>query len=282
MRSFTGTGCDLNFTGGPNLDCTTNFEGFAAGLPGSGAAASTCNSHWVCFAFWTKLSRTVAESPGILPLPDPHSAGCGGGATIEVEVTMVRKMTRVGIAAAGFALFLTPMPARAQIYNDVVYLTFSGPVKVPGVTLAAGTYRFELADPDSRKVMQVSSRDRSHVYAMFMTIPSFRPRPTYDPVVTFKETAAGVPPAIRALFYGGETTGYEFFYPKVHRPPAATRVPIAKPLVTLPAEIVPGENGPLAPPEVPAPASTLPLYELFRVSSLVPAPDAGLLRRRLN
>jgi hypothetical protein len=64
MWSFTGTGFDSNFIGGPNLDLTTNLEGFLAGLAGSGAAASTCKSHCVRFAFCTKVTRTVDESPG--------------------------------------------------------------------------------------------------------------------------------------------------------------------------------------------------------------------------
>lgn len=84
-----------------------------------------------------------------------------------------------------------------------------------GVTLNAGTYRFRLTNPDtSRNVLQVLSSDGATVYAMFHTIPDSRTSVTEDPFVTFRETPAGVPPAVKSLFYGGEYNGYEFVYPK--------------------------------------------------------------------
>jgi hypothetical protein len=49
---------------------------------------------------------------------------------------------------------------------------------------------------------------------MFNTIQDHRRLLTDDPTVTFRETPAGVPPAIKSLFYGFEHTGYEFVYPK--------------------------------------------------------------------
>ena len=41
--------------------------------------------------------------------------------------------------------------AHADECSKLTYLTFSGPVQLPGITLPAGTYRFELADPDSSR-----------------------------------------------------------------------------------------------------------------------------------
>ena len=56
------------------------------------------------------------------------------------------------IAAAVFtAAFLTAATrasAQDSNINQRTFLTFSGPVNMPGITLPAGTYRFELADPD--------------------------------------------------------------------------------------------------------------------------------------
>jgi len=98
--------------------------------------------------------------------------------------------------------------------NKLTYLTFSGPVDVPGITLPAGTYRFELADPDnSRRVIKVADKEGTKSYGMFLSIPNQRMTPTDDPVVMFKETASGAPPAIQVWFYPGESTGYEFVYP---------------------------------------------------------------------
>ena len=41
---------------------------------------------------------------------------------------------------------LVAVGARADENDRLTYLTFSGPVQLPGVTLAAGTYTFKLAD----------------------------------------------------------------------------------------------------------------------------------------
>jgi hypothetical protein len=48
---------------------------------------------------------------------------------------------------------------------------------------------------------------------MFLSIPNQRMTPSNTPVVMFKETAAGAPPAVQVWFYPGETYGYEFAYP---------------------------------------------------------------------
>ena len=44
-----------------------------------------------------------------------------------------------------------------------MYFTFSGPVQLPGVILAAGTYEFEIANPlTSGDIVRVRSRDGRH------------------------------------------------------------------------------------------------------------------------
>jgi hypothetical protein len=104
--------------------------------------------------------------------------------------------------------------ARADEWNKLTYLTFSGPVQLPGITLPAGTYRFELADPDtSRRIIRVSDKDGSKNYGMFLSISDQKLEPADDPVVMFKESPSGVPQAVQAWFYPGETYGYEFAYP---------------------------------------------------------------------
>jgi len=53
------------------------------------------------------------------------------------------------LAALGVVLVLSAGSASVQgstNANRLSYLTFSGPVALPGVILAAGTYAFELAD----------------------------------------------------------------------------------------------------------------------------------------
>ena len=94
------------------------------------------------------------------------------------------------------------------------YFTFSRSVQLPGVVLPAGTYIFEVANPDSQgDVVRVLSRDRSKVYAMKMTNFVYRPKASnLEAAITFGETPAGTPPAVKAWFPLNETLGREFLY----------------------------------------------------------------------
>lgn len=105
--------------------------------------------------------------------------------------------------------------ARADEWNKKTYLTFSGPVQIPGATLQAGTYMFQLADPDSaRHVVMVSSKEGDKIYGMFMTIPNERLETPDKNVIMFSESTAGTPQAMQAWFYPGDRIGEEFVYPK--------------------------------------------------------------------
>src|SRR5262245_52897987 len=117
------------------------------------------------------------------------------------------------IAAAAAVLFLAG-PARADDSSKLTYLTFSKPVQLPGVTLPAGRYRFELADPvERRRVIKVANEDGSKQLGMLLTIPNTVSTPPKDPLVMFSEVPAGEPDAVKAWFYPGESIGYEFIYP---------------------------------------------------------------------
>lgn len=117
-------------------------------------------------------------------------------------------------AIAVMTLFVAPN-ARADEWNKRTYLTFSGPVQIPGATLPAGTYLFQLADPDSaRHVVEVASKDGTKVYGMFITIPNDRLDTPDNNVVMFSESPAGTPQAIQAWWYPGDRSGEEFVYPK--------------------------------------------------------------------
>lgn len=93
-----------------------------------------------------------------------------------------------------------------------VELTFSRPIALPGVTLAAGTYVFERAAPASAiEVVRVSSRDRHSVY--FMGFTELVPPPGRNaPVVTFGEAAEGLPVPIKEWYPDDRTNGHRFIY----------------------------------------------------------------------
>src|SRR5262245_26246532 len=94
------------------------------------------------------------------------------------------------------------------------YLTFSQPVRLPGVTLPAGTYTFELALPDSnRDLVRVSSRDRNHVYlTAFTRLTQRSSRGPLKTAIVLGETSANLAQPIRVWYPDGEIIGNEFIY----------------------------------------------------------------------
>lgn len=211
------------------------------------------------------------------------------------------------VAAVALVTLMTPALSNATTftYDKLAYLTFNAPVQIPGVVLHAGTYGFRLANPGtSRNVVQVVSNDGTIVYATFHTRPDSRTVVTSNPLVTFRETPAGVPAAVRSLFYGGEHRGYEFVYPRggpimtaeVRPQPPITYTPIPVPekpeievfvepmeyLATeAPAEApLPIEEPPTE--ELPRTASPVPLVVFGGLASLLVGLGLGVLRRRYN
>lgn len=126
----------------------------------------------------------------------------------------MRVFMKAACCAAALAM-LVASPARADVWNKKTFLTFSGPVQVPGVTLPAGTYTFKLADlTGNRHVVQIFDKDEKKIYTTILAIPDQRLEPSSKPVVLFSERPAGTPQAIKAWFYPGETIGNEFVYPR--------------------------------------------------------------------
>ena len=126
----------------------------------------------------------------------------------------MRVLMKAACCAAAVTM-LVASPARADLWNKKTFLTFSGPVQVPGVTLPAGTYTFKLADlTGNRHVVQIFDKDEKKIYTTLLAIPDQRLEPGDKPVVLFSERPAGMPQAIKAWFYPGDTVGNEFVYPK--------------------------------------------------------------------
>lgn len=63
------------------------------------------------------------------------------------------RQLRVMCGVAALAALVAAPSVDGQTWNasKTTYLTFSGPVQVPGATLPAGTYLFRLADPSSQR-----------------------------------------------------------------------------------------------------------------------------------
>jgi hypothetical protein len=94
------------------------------------------------------------------------------------------------------------------------YLTFSGTVALPGVTLPGGTYIFEVVVPGGAgDVVSVSNRDGRHIFLAF-TRSVERPRALRaSDSVKFGEAPAGTPPPIAVWYPVGGSKGHQFIYP---------------------------------------------------------------------
>ena len=94
------------------------------------------------------------------------------------------------------------------------YFTFSRAVQMPGVTLPAGTYIFEVANHEGDgDIVRVLSRDRSKVHLMKFTRPIYRPASrALEATITLGESSAGNPPPVKAWYPQSETRGHEFIY----------------------------------------------------------------------
>jgi hypothetical protein len=123
-----------------------------------------------------------------------------------------RTLTLTALVAVLSAV-LTPN-ARAQMLEERIQVTFSGPVEVPGEVLPAGTYIFEALE--NGRLTRILSADEKHVYATLSTIPDERKEPMENPTVTFGETPKGVPKRVESWFYPGDSVGNEFLYQKTN------------------------------------------------------------------
>lgn len=123
----------------------------------------------------------------------------------------IRRLALITCAAA--VLGLAVATGDASPLTTTNFLTFSGDVGLPGVTLSRGNYAFEVYDlnPD---IVRVLSRDRSRVYFTGFTRQVARPAGMdAHRTVTFAETARGVPPRVQTWYPVGKVSGRQFIYP---------------------------------------------------------------------
>jgi hypothetical protein len=117
------------------------------------------------------------------------------------------------LAIAGAAVIGVLVAASAHAWtNDTNYLTFSGPVALPGVTLPAGTYAFRTPSGIDRNVVQVMNRAKTKSYYMGITRPVSRPRGGTELLVTVGEAPVNQARPIQAWFPLGQIQGHGFIY----------------------------------------------------------------------
>jgi LPXTG-motif cell wall-anchored protein len=126
-----------------------------------------------------------------------------------------KRLLTAGVFAV-IALLLPSAAAPQELNtNQRTFFTFSAPVQLPGVTLQAGKYQFQLANsPANRHIVQIYNADGSKMITTILAIAAQRSDVPNDAEVRFFETPANMPPAIQTWWFPGTRTGHEFIYPK--------------------------------------------------------------------
>jgi len=91
------------------------------------------------------------------------------------------------------------------------FMSFSAPIEIPGVGLPAGTYLFRFLTPS---MVQVTSPDRSKVYAMFFTTPASRSDAGDQAEMIFEREHAAAPPRIAKWSFPNGFDGVAPVYPE--------------------------------------------------------------------
>jgi hypothetical protein len=206
----------------------------------------------------------------------------------------MKRLTSIAAAVftAAFLTAATNASAQDSNVNQRTYLTFSGPVQMPGVTLPAGKYVFRLADTALHNVMQVFDGDEKQIIGQWFFVPKNRTTEEASaangkPVVTFSEMPEGMTPAVRYYFYPTDLIGKEFIYPKdqavkiaaaTHQPVLATDTDAAKGgeahVFTVEPNGTEAEYNPNASNQAAAEASTQPAApEQAAAAPAAPAPE---------
>jgi hypothetical protein len=132
---------------------------------------------------------------------------------LQKQANSFRRSALTVCGAIGLALVVTVTSQAWSVAGHANHLTFSGAVKLPGVALPAGTYTFEVANPDtSANVIRVSSRDGRIRFLGFTERVERPPGLPKDRLVSIGESAAASPPPILAWYPFGESTGHRFIY----------------------------------------------------------------------
>jgi hypothetical protein len=138
----------------------------------------------------------------------------GPSLEMEGDSNMTRRFGVLTALALTAVLAAAPAVHGGVNSSRLTYLTFNAPVALPGVTLTAGTYAFELADPMSASnVVLVRSRNRAKVFFLGFTQRVAGPASSSGgSPVRFGEAASGEPRPITVWYPPEMSDGLQFVY----------------------------------------------------------------------
>ena len=123
----------------------------------------------------------------------------------------INKSIKIAVAAVALTMTASAVP-NAGPMNHENRLTFNQPVSLPGVTLAAGQYTFDLEDPNAPEVVVVRNTHTRRVLYVGFTNTIRRPRNASAPAIVFGEAPADQARPIAAWYEIGDTVGHQFLY----------------------------------------------------------------------
>ena len=124
-------------------------------------------------------------------------------------------MSNIRLTVAALAgILIVAASVSATSVGHTNYLTFSAPIALPGVSLPAGTYIFEVPlDSQSLDVVRVKSRDGRQLYFTGFTQTVERPADRLMRVkIVLGEAVSGTPAPVKVWFPAGEQRGHQFIY----------------------------------------------------------------------
>ncbi len=127
---------------------------------------------------------------------------------------LVRRIVHTVCGIVVLGVLATSTTGAIPNARRTTYFTFKTAVALPGVTLPAGSYVFEVLNPDSSaNVVRVMNRERNKTYTMQLT--NFVHRPAWGDMkatISLGEAPTGTPQPIKMWFPESDTTGREFLY----------------------------------------------------------------------
>jgi len=105
--------------------------------------------------------------------------------------------------------------ARADEYDRKTVFTINQPVRIPGnIILPPGKNVVKLMDSTMRDVVRIMDANETKVYTTFFAVPEELLNPPEEVRLVLGESAKGSPEQLKAWYYPGLKTGFEFVSPK--------------------------------------------------------------------
>ena len=101
----------------------------------------------------------------------------------------------------------------AQTSRQEITFTLESPLEVPGTSLPIGKYLLKREQTSGNPIVRIYRGDGTTLVNTLIGIPVELQTAPDDSMIAIYETENGAPPALRALFFGGDAVGIEFVYP---------------------------------------------------------------------